>query len=503
MSTPLPPTPVAEGEVIDGKYRVDRVLGVGGMGIVVAATHVHLDQRVALKFLLPAALSHPDVVARFAREARSAVKIQSQHVAKVLDVGTLSTGAPYMVMEYLDGEDLEQLLARVGPLPVQDAVDYVLQACEAVAEAHGYGIVHRDLKPANLFLATRANGRPVVKVLDFGISKSTLSKTDASLTKTSAIMGSPLYMSPEQMASARNVDVRSDIWALGVILYEILAQRPAFQADSMPELVVAVLHRAPDSLRGVRPDVPDGLEAVVLRCLEKEPSQRFADIAELATALAPYGRDHSAELVERISYSLDRRPSSLPSSGASTYPVSNPSMAPSASISAPTLAASSTVASWTHGGTPVRAPTPPRSRKRSIALVIATAISLAGIGAGGLAVTHSEKSDAVGSTGPSRVEPRSSASAASAATSLPSESRAEPPATGEAADSPAATVPPMEPARAPLAPPHGGHAARGGGRSPVPPASSIDVHPPPAAPPPAPPPRAPSTANPLDLKLQF
>jgi serine/threonine protein kinase len=295
---------VHAGDVIAGKYRVERILGVGGMGVVVAATHVNLDQRVALKFLLPAAAEHPDVVERFAREARAAAKIQCDHVARVLDVDRLPSGAPYMVMEYMDGEDLKQLLMRAGPMPITLAVGYILQACEALAEAHALGIVHRDLKPANLFLARRPGGEPIVKVLDFGISKSLTSMGDADLTKTSATLGSPRYMSPEQMSSSRLVDVRSDVWAVGVVLYELLGARTPFPADTMTELVAAVLQSAPGPIRVARPDVPDGLARAIDRCLEKAPANRFGNVAELARALAPFGPPEGEASVKRISHVL-------------------------------------------------------------------------------------------------------------------------------------------------------------------------------------------------------
>src|SRR4051794_37656982 len=201
--------PVKEGELLAGKYRVDKVLGVGGMGVVVAAHHIQLDDRVAIKFLLPETLGNGDAVMRFAREARAAVKIKSEHVARVTDVGTLENGAPYMVMEYLEGGDLAAWLQDRGRLPVELAVDLLLQACEAIAEAHAIGIVHRDLKPANLFVARLPGGVQSVKVLDFGISKMTgfsASGGESSATKTSALLGSPLYMSPEQMRSSKDVD---------------------------------------------------------------------------------------------------------------------------------------------------------------------------------------------------------------------------------------------------------------------------------------------------------
>ena len=320
--------PVREGDVIAGKYRVERVLGKGGMGVVVAAMHVELEQRVALKFLLPEAAAHPDVAARFAREARAAARIHSEHVARVIDVGTLPTGAPYMVMEYMDGEDLEHVLARVGPLPFDAATSYVLQACEALAEAHVLGIIHRDLKPANLFLARRRNGDPIVKVLDFGISKSTQSTTGAQLTKTSSIMGSPLYMSPEQMTSAKSVDVRSDVWALGALLYELLAGRPPFLAETMPELIAAILQAPPDPIRAHRADVPPALEAVIHRCLEKSRALRFANVAELARALVPFGPARSEVSVERISHVLGDGSAAAASLG--TAATAHAAMAPTA-----------------------------------------------------------------------------------------------------------------------------------------------------------------------------
>jgi serine/threonine protein kinase len=295
--------PIGVGDVVGDKYRVDRILGEGGMGVVVAATHLHLDQHVALKFLLPAMAANPEVVQRFVREARAAVRIHSEHVARVLDVGT-HEGAPYMVMEYLEGGDLGQVLAERGELPVGEAVGHLLEACEAIAEAHALGIVHRDLKPANLFLAHRPGGRPSIKVLDFGISKAPSTATDANLTRTSALMGSPSYMSPEQLVSAANVDFRADVWALGVVLYEMLTRKLPFTAQSMPELVGTILQQTPEPVASSRQGVPVGLQAVVDRCLQKDPAQRFANIAELARALLPFGPSRAGDSVERIEHVL-------------------------------------------------------------------------------------------------------------------------------------------------------------------------------------------------------
>ena len=293
-----------EGDVLAGKFRIERVLGVGGMGMVVSAMHIHLDERVAIKFLLPEALSNSEAVARFGREARAAVKIKSEHVARVIDVGALETGAPYMVMELLRGHDLSNVIRDNGALPLHLAVQYVLQACEALAEAHAIGIVHRDLKPANLFLTSRADGSPCVKVLDFGISKvsnKSGSGSDMGMTRTQSIMGSPLYMSPEQMASARDVDQRADIWAVGCVLYELITGRVPFEAETMPQLCTLILHAEPPSLRSIRPEVPELLEQVVLRCLRKDRNQRYANVAALANDLASFSPDAGPRSAERIS----------------------------------------------------------------------------------------------------------------------------------------------------------------------------------------------------------
>jgi serine/threonine-protein kinase len=298
--TPPSPSPVQVGDLVVGKYRVERVLGHGGMGVVVQAMHEQLDQRVALKFLLPEVSSHAEIVQRFIREARASVRIHSEHVARVLDVGTLPAGVPFMVMEFLHGEDLAHVLARTGPMPVAQAVGYVLEALEAVAEAHALGMVHRDLKPANLFLANRPTGRPLVKVLDFGISKIPASERDQAITRTSAVMGSPGYMSPEQMMSSDKVDGRSDIWSMGVVLYELLGQRLPFPGNTMPELIAAILQKTPQPLSAYRDDIPIGLVTVLDTCFQKEPAGRYANVADFARALAPFGPPRAEQSVERI-----------------------------------------------------------------------------------------------------------------------------------------------------------------------------------------------------------
>jgi serine/threonine-protein kinase len=361
--------PVEAGTVLAGKYRVDRVLGEGGMGIVVAATDLQLERRVAIKFLLPEYVQHKEAAQRFLREARAAVKIQSEHVARVIDVGTMDTGAPYMVMEFLEGQDLSGVLADRKTLPPEEAVAYVLEACDAIAEAHSVGIVHRDLKPANLFLARQPDGSSRVKVLDFGISKATMTagSTDPSLTRTSSMMGSPLYMSPEQMKSAKHVDPRTDVWALGVILYELLHGEPPFYAESIPELSAKVLLEEPVSIRSRRMDVPEALEAIVMKALAKNVDARFPTVADLAIALSPFGPHRTRANVERASRVLRVTGGPLASSSA---------VAVTAGMGGPPAYAQ-TAAAWAETGEPSK-----KAGKKPLLGVAAVAVLvLAGAGA--------------------------------------------------------------------------------------------------------------------------
>lgn len=277
------------GSILLGKYRVEKVLGQGGMGVVVAARHEQLGELFAIKMMLPEALKYEDARERFMREARSAARLKSEHVARVHDVGTFENGAPYMIMEHLTGGDLSGILDRRGPLPVGEAALYAYQACEAVAEAHSLGIIHRDLKPSNMFLTRRPNETACVKVIDFGISKDLdPNKVGPALTKTGMIIGTPVYMAPEQMANNKAMDARSDIWSLGIILYELVTGEVPFIADSMTELVSKVLTHYPPPPSRVRPGIPPQFDVVVMRCLDKRPDWRFPSVRDLMLALHPF-----------------------------------------------------------------------------------------------------------------------------------------------------------------------------------------------------------------------
>ena len=337
-----PASPPAPGTLIAGKYRVDGVLGSGGMGVVLSATHVHLREKVAIKLLHPSRLARAGATERFMREARAASRIRGEHVARVFDGGLLDDETPYLVMEQLAGVDLSAHVAARGPLPTEQAVDYVLQACEALAEAHANGIVHRDLKPANLFLTRRPDGSECVKVLDFGVSKTTellglspegdadapseprlearaaadtvdgppragdapphheLLARPQDLTRTGAAIGSPRNMAPEQMAAPRDVDARADIWSLGAVLFELVTGRAAFGADSVEGIVHDVMAARHASVREVVPSAPGELDAVVARCLAVERSDRFDGVAALARALAPLASSRGKEGAERV-----------------------------------------------------------------------------------------------------------------------------------------------------------------------------------------------------------
>lgn len=275
----------ARGTVLLGKYHVESTLGFGGMGLVIQAHNPTIDERVAIKFLREDVQLDGEHVERFLREAKAAVRLKSEHVAKIRDVGTLEDGRPYMVMELLEGLDLGKLLIDHGSIDPPRAVDLVLQACDAIAEAHALGIVHRDIKPTNLFVTRRRDDSELLKVLDFGISKAQAG-TEMSLTQTSSMLGTPAYMSPEQMRSARTVDPRSDIWALGTVLYELVEGRLPFDASNFAELCVMVSTEDP-----ARMTKAPHLEQVIARCLAKPLEQRFQDVGDLAVQLEPFASE--------------------------------------------------------------------------------------------------------------------------------------------------------------------------------------------------------------------
>ena len=420
-----PATPLYEGQILAGKYRVERVLGQGGMGVVLAAQHIQLEERVAIKLMLDDAACNADAVARFVREARAAARLQSAHVARVSDVGTLEDGRPYMVMEYLDGSDLSQVLSASGPLAVQDAVDYLLQAAEAIAEAHSIGIVHRDLKPANLFLTRRRDRTPHVKVLDFGISKvSMTSESDHAMTRTGVMMGSPLYMSPEQMTSVRDVDARSDIWALGIILFELLTGSPPFVGETLPQVCGLVIQAEAPPASSRRADLPVEIDAIIQRCLAKNPNDRYQNVAKLALALQGLAGRHGRASVERIvMLSGDGEPASVPHGPSTTF------VAGAAVPAATGHVVQGTHANW--GET--KPPVPARPNKGWLAIPL---LGIPGIAVGAwwfLAVPHGES-----------VTPKASVSVGTAAEPVVSVLALEP--------APVAPVPPAPAASASASP---------------------------------------------------
>ncbi len=302
---------IRPGTFLAEKYRVERVLGQGGMGIVVAAMHLQLRQRVAIKLLLPEMARDDKIVARFLQEARAQVRIQGDHVVRVLDVASLPCGAPMMVMELLDGSDLSAVIESRGGLPAAEAIDYLLQACEAIAQAHSLGIIHRDLKPQNMFLTSAPDGSPLVKVLDFGISKTELlaGATRRAATTEGGLLGSPAYMSPEQIKNAKGVTQRSDIWALGVILYELLTGEMPFMATTLGGLLAAIATEPPVDIRKRRTDLPENVAHAVMRCLARDPDARPRDVAELALSLVIDATSHARAM--RVA-SIVRRFEALP-----------------------------------------------------------------------------------------------------------------------------------------------------------------------------------------------
>jgi serine/threonine-protein kinase len=374
----------AVGDVIDD-YRVDEILGVGGMGSVVAATHLPTGERRALKRILPRHLDNPEVLARFEREMHAAQALRSERVVRVYGIYRASDGAPLMEMELLTGVSFDKLWRSRGPMPIAEAVGYIVEVCEAVAEAHAAGIIHRDLKPANLFLATRPGAPPIVKVLDFGISKITRLDEHSegpALTETDSNLGSPTYMSPEQVRSAKRVDRRTDIWALGLILYRLLTARPAFPASSVGEHLMMIVSDPPTPLRRHRPDAPEALEAVLTRCLQRDPDQRFQTVGQLVAALAPFAPPEVRSIVEAVATPEAGAAESAPVAARPVEPASIPIATPPAAKEEPPPPSLSqqTTAAFARG-TARKPPQPPAWRYGAIGV-----LALAALAAGVLAL---------------------------------------------------------------------------------------------------------------------
>ncbi|HEY2367471.1 MAG TPA: serine/threonine-protein kinase [Polyangiaceae bacterium] len=325
--------PIEPGTVIASKYRIERALShVGpnesaGLASVYLAWHEILQQNVALKILSPELASEPEVTSRFLNEARAAVRLRNEHVVVVMDVGT-EEGTPYIVLEHLEGENLETILQKRGPLPPKEVVDWVLQVLEAVAHAHAQKIIHRDLKPSKLFVTKKHDGTAMVKVLDFGLAKITSGLQGAIATKTTAMLGSPAFMSPEQLRSAKNVDPRADVWSIGVVLFHLVTGKFPFEGESDGEIFASIIEKPAAKLRSVKADAPEDLERVIAKCLSRSLDERYANVGELALALGPLASPQGAPSVDRICRTLGvAPPPPPPPAAAAATPAAKPTSA--------------------------------------------------------------------------------------------------------------------------------------------------------------------------------
>lgn len=439
-----------------GKYRVEEVLGVGGMGRVVRASHLYLQQSFAIKILLPAMLENPQTVTRFLREAQATSRLKSEHIVRVLDVGTLPDGEPFMVMEYLEGSDLNQILRHHGPQLPGVVCDLMLQACEGLAEAHALGFVHRDIKPSNFYVTRRPDGSMLLKILDFGISKVPVGGED--LTGAHAMLGTPTYTAPEQLRSGREVDRRSDIWSLGVVTYQLLEGRAPFAGETFAELLLKVTTEPPGPMLA---QLPPGLLDVIHRCLAKEPNQRPQDVGELARVLAPFASDPivGAQIAARTTRIVQLRASQaalgkqvMPTSAGGGLVTPEPlSPAPHTPLSWPAAEAPTSI------GNAMGHLAPRRSRGRGWLVAGALGVALLA-GTGGFVISEAMRAptQTAASTaptaptmpttgaGPTDDTTATTPSAAKATTSAPTETATVPPAptntTSEAKSTPATST---------------------------------------------------------------
>ena len=432
MSEPTrasPKTTLVPGDILAGKYRVERAVGEGRTAVVYEATNLRLDERVALKMLKSEMQSDPEMAARFTREAHALAKLRSEHVARAVDVEDLPDGMSIMVMEYLDGQNLEKMIER-GPLPLEQAADFVIQTCEGLTDAHARGIVHRDVKPENIFIVLR-DGWRTVKLLDFGISKALVSNTTSAI-RTQSVMGSPVYMSPEQLRSTQTADPRADIWSLGAVFFELLTGRTAFEHEgrSLPELVTAILEQPPRRLTEFRPDLPASLQPILDRCLEKDVDKRYQNAVELGLALLPFAPSRSRSVVEKAlntarAAGLVSPDIALPPSGHMQIIEANPSIRPASPAAAgaatlPAPASATSRGSLLPPGSLPPAPTPaaapsalslatvPPARGRSRGAIAGAFVGLVGLAFAGVVFSRR------GTVSDDRVEPPSRAATASA-----------------------------------------------------------------------------------------
>lgn len=445
MSEGAAPTSWKPGDVVVDKYVIEDIIGDGGMGTVVRAAHRDLGIPVALKFLKPDWLDKEEVLQRFNREARAAVKLKGEHVARVLDVGKTASGIPFMVMEYLQGEDLGTVMNR-GPAGLRDAADWVIEACDALGEAHAHGIIHRDVKPENLFLVEQ-HGRASVKLLDFGVSKFGLTGDAApeELGVTSQMIGTPLYMSPEQVRASKQVDHRADIWALGAVFYELLTGRPPFVAESLPEVCAMILEDDPPAASSLRPELPAEVDRVIARCLSKSAAQRYQSVTELAIDVLQFAHPRQHATLEHLT--RVQRIAGLSSVRVPSVPPAEPSRV--------SLELGSTSLSVTPLATAAPAVTerPPQRLVRwaaagAVAALAIILLSLAALrGKPAEATPAAQPTATVQSTAPPAVEPTAAAAEPEASATAEPEPEPVPPPSAEV---PAATAKRAAPPRAPV-----------------------------------------------------